>query len=387
MKLFIISIIIFDICISLISGISNRVLSNNLCKTDYKNSLISTNSLPITQTNRIKNKSKQLINFIGLVSSTVVLSKQSKAVDLLPIKTNNIISSNIVSKAITNEIDGSNDFIAGLVSGAASRIGKELILHPIDTIRARQQILLSNTSDPIVGVVNTIKDLYSGVGPALVGGIPAGALFFGVKDYSKGQLRKAGLSKSAATLLSVVITNIPFWLVKTPTEVLKTRQQIGESNESNVSSLIELFNDKGGQALYESLYSSYLSNFAYALPSDIIKFLAYESLQSVLFNTKDGSIVNGYEAAFTGSLASLIAQISTTPLDVARTRIMAQSSNSIDKSSNPIEVLQNAIDKDGPSILLAGIGPRSLRAICSGGIQFASYELTQNIFSKSRSIS
>lgn len=33
-----------------------------------------------------------------------------------------------------------NDFARGLVSGAISRVSKEVLLHPFDTIRARQQV-------------------------------------------------------------------------------------------------------------------------------------------------------------------------------------------------------------------------------------------------------
>lgn len=84
--------------------------------------------------------------------------------------------------------------------------------------------------------------------------------------------------------------------------------------------------------------------------------------------------VEGFEAAVIGSIASLVAQIATTPLDVIRTRIMLQST-SID---NPFLALNEIVSNEGVVALTKGIEARSFRAICSGGIQFASYELANN---------
>ena len=57
------------------------------------------------------------------------------------------------------------------------------------------------------------KDVFNGLAPALVGGIPAGALFFGAKDFLKSALKGTGaLSKDQVTILSVVLANIPYWV-------------------------------------------------------------------------------------------------------------------------------------------------------------------------------
>ena len=55
--------------------------------------------------------------------------------------------------------------------------------------------------------------MYDGLVPALIGGIPAGAVFFGVKDYSKRALKRSGIGKAEATVLSVAAANIPYWYV------------------------------------------------------------------------------------------------------------------------------------------------------------------------------
>ena len=47
-------------------------------------------------------------------------------------------------------------------------------------------------------------------------------------------------------------------------------------------------------------------------------------------------------------------------------------------NTNPIAEVLDVIESEGAMALFSGIVPRATRAIASGAIQFASYELTQN---------
>ena len=108
-------------------------------------------------------------------------------------------------------------FLGGLISGASTRITKELVLHPIDTIKARKQAQAmpgyimnnslseegSSSSSFILNEISSIKvwgtpitQLYDGISPALLGGVPAGAIFFAVKDTVSKELRSSyGINK------------------------------------------------------------------------------------------------------------------------------------------------------------------------------------------------
>jgi hypothetical protein len=100
-----------------------------------------------------------------------------------------------------------------------------------------------------------------------------------------------------------------------------------------------------------------------------------EALQGSILSWPFTSIP-GTEAAVKGAIAGLAAQIFTTPLDVARTRIMLQSSVNIgDKyEGNTLLMMTKIVEQEGISALAAGVKPRSLRAIASGAIQFAAIE-------------
>jgi len=170
-----------------------------------------------------------------------------------------------------NEISA---FVGGLVSGSATRISKELLLHPLDTLRARLQAKSTDKN-------RLFSDLYSGLVPALLSSIPAGAIFFAVKDSSRKYLRLAGYDSRVSTLVAVALANIPYWVLRCPAENIKTKQQArtvgGDNGDDSLLSLWNTlsftFKENGIQAVLTSLYSSYASNYIYALPADIIKFL------------------------------------------------------------------------------------------------------------------
>ena len=295
---------------------------------------------------------------------TTILSIDSNNKDSVAIASSSSITN------YNNAYTSKNDLISGFLSGTVSRATKEVLLHPFDTIRARLQVMKQNES--FDGLYDS---LYEGLTPALVGGIPASGVFFAVKDYTKNRLKNAGLNKQQATILSVAAANIPYWLIKTPAEVIKTRQQI-DSNDTSLILFKNIIEEKGPIEGLSIIYGSYFSNFAYALPADILKFLAYEYLTLMIFHREDKEKLNPLEASFTGALASLLSQSITTPLDVVRTRIMENKNN----KANIGTTLRSIIEDEGFNKLFAGSIPRSVRSIASGAVQFASLEMTNNYF-------
>ena len=51
-----------------------------------------------------------------------------------------------------------------------------------------------------------------------------------------------------------------------------------------------------------------------------------------------------------------------------------------EEARNPLLRLRGLLAAEGGGALLAGLAPRCLRALCSGAIQFASYEFAQEVF-------
>ncbi|EKU21044.1 s-adenosylmethionine mitochondrial carrier protein, partial [Nannochloropsis gaditana CCMP526] len=268
------------------------------------------------------------------------------------------------------------EFLSGLAGGAASRASKELFLHPIDTWKTRLQYSKGNEAP-----AELFKNLYDGVWPALLVGTPAGAAFFATKDVLKGLARNSfgNEFREATTIAAVFAANIPYWLIRNPAEVLKTQQQTGLI-DSTAGGTIEAVKQEG----LEGLYRGYVSNIAYAFPTDAIKFVVYEALQKS-FSRK----LNPLESSVLGSAASSVAQLMSTPLDVVRTRIMtdeaALTNDNVPVSpASTTSVWQTArkiAAEEGVAKLFSGLFPRLTRAFLSGAIQFGSYELTKGAFS------
>lgn len=239
-----------------------------------------TDSMPKLQSSRINNLLPlKAISILSLSASLLSrpAAAQAAVQAVVPLEVAKVATKSAVATATKSAITiGEEESVLNsFISGASTRVAKELVLHPIDTVRARLQRVPDSTGESL-SQEGLFDNLYDGLLPALVGGVPAGALFFGIKDFSKQKLRKLGLGKAESTVLSVMVTNVPYWVVRTPSEVLKTKRQIRYDNGSSINVIMDtMIEQEGGvrQAI-QSAYGSYASNFAYALPADIVKFIS-----------------------------------------------------------------------------------------------------------------
>mmetsp|Transcript_27692 Transcript_27692/g.52498 ORF Transcript_27692/g.52498 Transcript_27692/m.52498 type:complete len:113 (-) Transcript_27692:50-388(-) len=94
------------------------------------------------------------------------------------------------------------------------------------------------------------------------------------------------------------------------------------------------------------------------------------------------------DGAVYGAMSTAIAQLATTPLDVLRNRIMADSKFKGDgesgdrKKPSYLERLSTIAEEEGVSALFAGSSPRVAKAMLSGALQFAAYEETKQKISE-----
>ena len=236
---------------------------------------------------------------------------------------------------------------------------------------------MPNTIYSVANLPELFAGSFDGVVAPLVSNIPAGAVFFSVKDAVKSYLKSnaAGMPKFALTSLAVTAALPPYWAIRNPSEVIKTRLQVGAEGYTEGMSTIDAFELATSQSnstsdAFEELYSGYSENVLYGFPADIIKFVAYDYLTG----GKGKKGVPPLEGAVKGALATGIAQLITTPLDVVRNRIMAESTDD-DANQSYLERLKKIADE---GTLFAGTKPRIAKAALSGAIQFATYEETKS---------
>jgi solute carrier family 25 S-adenosylmethionine transporter 26 len=100
--------------------------------------------------------------------------------------------------------------ISGLVAGASLTVTKTLVKYPLDTATVRLQ--MPNSTYSIRHPVALFDGAYRGVAAPLIANIPAGAVFFAVKDATKAALSTSGMGRWTATCLSVAVAQIPYWV-------------------------------------------------------------------------------------------------------------------------------------------------------------------------------
>ncbi|KAL3794842.1 hypothetical protein ACHAW5_004364 [Stephanodiscus triporus] len=293
--------------------------------------------------------------------------------------------------------------ISGFVSGSAVSIVKTIVKYPLDTVTVRLQ--MPNTryawSDPTALFTGT----FDGMTAPLISNIPSAGVFFAIKDATRSALTGyevlGGLPKWALTALAVGAATPPYWMLRNPSEVIKTRLQVGAEGYYEGMSTVDAFRlavgADGGRGDNSTmmdgvaeLYSGYGENVLYAYPADIIKFAAYEYLTGLGGKGTKRNAVSPVDGAFYGALSTAISQFATTPLDVLRNRIMAEVASVVDDEDGPsaiarpsyVDRMTGIAKEEGVGALFAGSWPRVAKAILSGAIQFATYEETKQKMSQ-----
>jgi len=252
--------------------------------------------------------------------------------------------------------------VSGFLAGASLTCLKTFVKYPLDTAAVRLQ--MPNSTFSVKKPVELFEDAFNGISNPLVLNVPGGALFFALKDATKAYF-KLFMPKWMATCLAVFIANFPYWLVRNPSEVIKTKQQAKDYSDITAWEAFQLERSQNGLS---GFYVGYQENIIYAYPADVLKFLIYEQLTTSLTTTTP------LEGALAGACATAIAQFFTTPLDVVRNRVMTSNT---EENQGMMGTLGSIYRSEGWQGLLAGVSPRIAKAIISGAIQFATYEETK----------
>jgi solute carrier family 25 (mitochondrial S-adenosylmethionine transporter), member 26 len=335
-------------------------------------------SLLASITPSISNAREVMPNMLSEGSSKDKVTSQ-QGVSLSPLS--NAPAPSVV--AMSSSSTSLQESISGFVAGAALTTTKTLVKFPLDTATVRlQQVNRTQFSSPQTNLLDLFQDCYNGITVTLICNIPAGAVFFAVKDGLKGSLKKSDMLFPLwfSTCLAVAVAQVPYWLVRNPSEVIKVRQQAniydGTMSTSAVEIIKQLLQDK--RAGIQDLYTGYWENILYAFPADVLKFVVYEMI------TQGNNNLSPLEGAQAGALATAIAQLVTTPLDVVRNRLMTETSitqgETVRKKlpgGSYLDTLVQLGQDEGLDGLFAGAVPRVAKAFLSGAIQFATYEETK----------
>ncbi|XP_035717322.1 S-adenosylmethionine mitochondrial carrier protein-like isoform X1 [Vespa mandarinia] len=242
-----------------------------------------------------------------------------------------------------------------ILAGASAGICVDTVLFPLDTIKTRLQSQYGFLQS------GGFKGLYRGLYPVLIGSTPTAALFFvtyeNIKVYTKPLVSKRyhSLIHMGAASLSEMVACI----VRVPVEVMKQRKQA-------------LLLDKGNFSI-KLLYRGYWSTVLRDMPFSLIQFPLWEYLKNIwsLYVKRD---IYPIESAICGSLGGAFSAAVTTPLDVAKTRIMLANKMIQSSELKLSTTLRSIYIEKGINGLFAGVGYRVMWISIGGFIFFGVYE-------------
>ncbi|XP_039858818.1 S-adenosylmethionine mitochondrial carrier protein isoform X3 [Simochromis diagramma] len=207
------------------------------------------------------------------------------------------------------------EFVASLVAGGCAGMCVDLTLFPLDTIKTRLQ------SQQGFYKAGGFRGIYAGVPSAAVGSFPSAAAFFVTYEYTKALLGTGGVFAlphvaPVTHMLAASLGEVVACMIRVPTEVVKQRAQASLSS-STYNILLATLREEGVRGLYRGYGSTVLRE----IPFSLVQFPLWEYLKT-LWSSRQGHTLYSWQSAVCGAVAGAVAAFVTTPLDVAKTRIM-----------------------------------------------------------------
>lgn len=259
--------------------------------------------------------------------------------------------------------------LRSFTSGAAAGLMVDLSLFPLDTLKTRLQ------SEKGFWNAGGLRGVYKGVGPTILASAPSAAIFFVTYDKSKSLLEtNNGRMAPICHMASACVAEIASNLVRVPMEVVKQRRQTTDGIHP-LNIIRKAIENEGFLGLYRGFFSTVMRD----IPFSIIQFPLWEALKLYWSNRKMRE-VTAAESALAGAIAGAVAGACTTPLDVAKTRIMlTEHDQAAAKNLQTVNVLKEIYRSKGIQGLFAGFVPRITMIFFGGGIFFGCYEYTKEL--------
>lgn len=262
-----------------------------------------------------------------------------------------------------------------MLAGAAATASAVSVMHPLDTIKVHMQRASAGAGAPhsivssfrsIVGG-SGVGGLYRGVGTSVAGQGPAGAVKFAVYEGLTQAVgpRVPADAKVLADFACAAAAFVACSVVLLPAEVLKQRLQAGVYASAR-EGMREVWAREGVRGFYRGWTATCVRDVPYSM----LEFGLYGQFKRVargLLARREGYPAGGAAAAapvglsaqqewLIGGLAGGCTGFLTTPLDVAKTRLMTQVHLPVEQQSRGIlQALSRVIATDGlPGIFCGG---------------------------------
>lgn len=259
-------------------------------------------------------------------------------------------------------------------SGAAAGIAVDSALFPVDSLKTRLQ--------SEVGFIKAgaFRNLYAGIGPVALGSGPSAALFFTAYEGTRALFNEyAGPEyRMLGDMTAASVGEVTACVVRVPVEVIKQRVQVTAGEQSSSHVLSKCIREEG----FRGLFRGYRSTVIREIPFAFIQFPIWEQMKRYVAKSRGKEETNAVESALCGFFAGGFSAGVTTPLDVAKTRIMLADRTDSAASGRITHVIRDIYRKEGLSALFSGVVPRVTMISVGGFIFLGAYDATKHVIRK-----
>lgn len=312
-------------------------------------------------------------------------------------------------------------FVAGGLGGMCGAI----VTSPFDVVKTRLQSSLFREKHTSVGVVgggvaalpqrsggllwnfvetgHILRDIYrdespralfKGLGPTLVGVIPARSINFYtygngkqiIANYFNHGQENSYVHLAAAAVAGVVTgtaTN-PIWVVKTRLQLTASERRHPSITSTNPGAIAgpsravggsykmitKIFREEGIKGFYKGLSASYLG-----VTEGTIQWVLYERLKQLSTNTEGrGGMLEWFGMLGSAGTAKCVASLITYPHEVLRTRLRQPSVNGVVKYTGLWQTLRTVIAEEGARSLYGGLSAHLMRVVPNAAVMYSIYE-------------
>lgn len=248
----------------------------------------------------------------------------------------------------------------------------DIFLFPLDTVKTRLQ------SPQGFMAAGGFSRIYAGLGPAALGSAPNAALFFCTYDTIKKQATsRLGVADSPGLhMVAASAGEVAACLIRVPTEIVKQRRQAG-AGSSGLGIVRSTLAAEGALGLYRG----YFTTLAREIPFSLIQFPLWEFLKKSVAESTGQATPLPWQGSLCGAVAGGFSAAVTTPLDVAKTRIMLAKTGSAEAKLGTLGVMRSVFAERGLAGLFAGVTPRTTWISIGGAVFFGVYEKAKSLLS------
>lgn len=288
-----------------------------------------------------------------------------------------------VGRVLTRPLSDGLNLTEHFIAGAAAASAAVTAMHPLDTIKTVVQAAGSKSTSA-VGALGTmlrtdgLPALYKGLPISLSGQVPSSAIKFAAFETFTQFARKVIPRHATNAVVDFTCAAMAFVccsIVVVPSELMKQRMQAGMY--SSVWSGVKAMMVKEGPRAF---LTGYKATLVRDVPYTMLEFGLYSQFKRLIRVLLRRSSLTSREEIIIGGVAGGCTGFLTTPLDLAKTRLMTQASTgaAVAKQYSGItDVLMQVVRKEGVPGLFKGSLARTAWLVPFTALYFGVHEASK----------